>query len=102
MQFICLLTKHACSQTLCVQPFHGEKEVFTSTHKDTVHKNTIMGRCRVHSLKQYEVSGGSPALPELLGHCVGHFLQGLATCISEVDWDMSKQYWRKLALRLWH
>jgi hypothetical protein len=39
-----------------LQPFHGEREVFSSNHKDTIHKNTIMGRCRVHSLKQYEVS----------------------------------------------
>jgi len=34
--------------------FHGEREVFSSDHLDTVHKNTVIGKCRVHTLKKYE------------------------------------------------
>lgn len=34
--------------------FHGDKELFESDHKDEIHKNTIIGKCFVHSLKNYE------------------------------------------------
>mmetsp|Transcript_31068 Transcript_31068/g.68974 ORF Transcript_31068/g.68974 Transcript_31068/m.68974 type:complete len:203 (+) Transcript_31068:257-865(+) len=34
--------------------FHGLKELFDSDHQDWCHKNTILGKCRVHSLKKYE------------------------------------------------
>lgn len=36
------------------QAFHGDKELFNSDHEDVVHKNTIIGKCNVHSLKAYE------------------------------------------------
>jgi hypothetical protein len=35
--------------------FHGEKELFESDHQDEIHKDTIIGKCFVHSLRKYEV-----------------------------------------------
>jgi hypothetical protein len=37
------------------QIFHGEKELFESDHQDEIHKDTIIGKCFVHSLRKYEV-----------------------------------------------
>ncbi|GAX74260.1 hypothetical protein CEUSTIGMA_g1709.t1 [Chlamydomonas eustigma] len=34
--------------------FHGEKELFESDHEDEIHKDTIIGKCFVHSLRKYE------------------------------------------------
>uniref|UniRef100_A0A7S3QRP8 PHD-type domain-containing protein n=1 Tax=Dunaliella tertiolecta TaxID=3047 RepID=A0A7S3QRP8_DUNTE len=34
--------------------FHGHKELFTSDHEDVIHKNTILGKCNVHTLRNYE------------------------------------------------
>eukprot|EP00955_Chlamydomonas_euryale_P104022 365535-Chlamydomonas_euryale.AAC.58 len=34
--------------------FHGEKELFDSDHPDEIHKNTIIGKCFVHTLRKYE------------------------------------------------
>lgn len=34
--------------------FHGEKELFSSDHLDWCHRNTVIGKCRVHTLKKYE------------------------------------------------
>eukprot|EP00877_Chromochloris_zofingiensis_P003074 jgi/Chrzof1/12768/Cz07g06240.t1 len=34
--------------------FHGEKELFASDHVDFVHKNTVLGKCRVMTLKKYQ------------------------------------------------
>ncbi|KAJ9524443.1 hypothetical protein QJQ45_019507 [Haematococcus lacustris] len=33
--------------------FHGEQELFVSQHKDRIHRNTVLGHCRVHTLSQY-------------------------------------------------
>jgi len=41
---------HLCT----LQAFHGDKELFNSDHEDIVHKNTIIGKCNVHSLRSYE------------------------------------------------
>lgn len=38
-----------------MQNFHGEQELFDSDHLDTVHKNTILSKCRVLTLEAYEV-----------------------------------------------
>lgn len=37
-----------------MQAFHGEKELFASDHVDFVHKNTVLGKCRVMTLKKYQ------------------------------------------------
>ncbi len=37
--------------------FHGDKELFESDHSDEIHKDTIIGKCFVHSLRKYEVRG---------------------------------------------
>lgn len=38
-----------------MQQFHGEKELFKSDHLDWCHISTIEGKCRVHSLQNYQV-----------------------------------------------
>lgn len=35
------------------KPFHGERELYKSDHRDTIHSDTILGRCCVHSLEEY-------------------------------------------------
>ena len=41
---------------LCaVQQFHGEKELFKSEHLDPIAASTMTGKCRVLTLRQYQV-----------------------------------------------
>jgi len=44
---------HRCQHG--AQQFHGEKELFKSEHVDPIAASTITGKCRVLTLKQYQV-----------------------------------------------
>lgn len=44
-----------CCSPCPMQSFHGVRELFSSDHNDPTHKITIMGKCNVLSLEEYEV-----------------------------------------------
>lgn len=44
-----------CTFDLVVQEFHGEKELFKSDHLDSVSAESVARKCRVHTMKQYQV-----------------------------------------------
>ena len=45
------------------QQFHGEKELFKSEHVDPIAASTITGKCRVLTLKQYQVRPPAASVP---------------------------------------
>ena len=58
-------------RNVCFQDFHGKKEIFTSKHTDFVNAETVIGKCSVMSIDDYQVeSRGVAGSPKLVPSCL--------------------------------